>query len=64
MILLRMCGFNKPTNAQIDFIKQIEEFSLFNPPLFTGKTKEDASIYISKYKDGLMDNWIIQNGYF
>lgn len=53
------------TGKQLEFIKIIEEFA---PIDFTGKTKQEASEYISKYKEcipieGSQNMWAIINGY-
>ena len=55
----------KPTEKQLDFIADIQEF--VGKP-FTGMTKEDAAKYISEniemFKLLSMDNWALENGYF
>lgn len=54
----------KPTKAQIDFIKEIEEF--INEK-FTGETKKEAAEYIQcnieTYKLQSQSRWVIENGY-
>ena len=53
---------DKPTQKQLDFIRDIEEFGV-GTPKFTGTTKQEASEYISKYKNmlelGTMSAWQI-----
>lgn len=39
----------EPTKKQLEEIAYIQEFSAYNPPLFTGKTRGEASDYIDKY---------------
>lgn len=55
----------KPTQKQLDFIADIQEF--VEKP-FTGTTKEEATKYISEniemFKLLSMDNWALENGYF
>lgn len=55
----------KPTQKQLDFIANIQEF--VGKP-FTGTTKEEATLYISEniemYKLLTMDNWALENGCF
>lgn len=55
----------KPTEKQLDFIADIQEF--VGEP-FTGTTKEDATKYISEniemFKLLSMDSWALENGYF
>lgn len=55
----------KPTQKQLDFIADIQEF--VGKP-FTGTTKEEAMLYISEniemYELLTMDNWALENGYF
>lgn len=55
-----MTAEEKPTQKQLDFIRDIEEFGV-ETPKFTGTTKKEASEYISKYKDmlelGTMSSW-------
>lgn len=55
----------KPTEKQLAFIKDIQEF-VHKP--FTGATKEEATKYISEniemFKLLSMDNWALENGYF
>ena len=51
------------TEKQLEFIKFIEEFAPVN---FTGKTKQEASEYISKYKECIpveesQNMWAITN---
>ena len=53
------------TEKQLEFIKIIEEFATVD---FTGKTKQEASEYISKYKEYIpveesQNMWAIINGY-
>ena len=53
------------TKKQLEFIKFIEEFA---PVDFIGKTKQEASEYISKYKECIpveesQNMWAIINGY-
>lgn len=53
------------TKAQLDYIESIEEFV---DEKFTGKTKEEAQLYISRnvdeYKLSSLSNWHYSNGYF
>ena len=55
----------KPTQKQLDFIADIQEFV---GKSFTGTTKEDATKYISEniemFRLLSMDNWALENGYF
>ena len=55
-----------PTKKQLEFIEAIEQHS--SAPIFKGKTKQEASDYISKYKDlfelETTSTWVIENGYF
>lgn len=55
----------KPTEKQLQFIADIEEFV---DERFKGTTKEEATEYISRnierYKLLTMDNYILENGYF
>lgn len=55
-----MTAEEKPTQKQLDFIRDIEEFGV-ETPKFTGTTKKEASEYISKCKDmlelGAMSSW-------
>lgn len=37
------------TEKQLEYIKNIQEFSVFPIPSFMGKTKGEASDYISRY---------------
>ena len=39
----------KPTEKQLKLIMEMNEFSEFPLPKFDGKTKQEASEYISKY---------------
>ena len=39
----------EPTEKQLQFIADIQEFSPYSSPLFTGKTRGEASDYIDKY---------------
>lgn len=53
------------TEKQLEFIKFIEEFA---PVDFIGTTKQEASEYISKYKECIpleesLNMWAIINGY-
>ena len=54
----------KPTQKQLAFINDIQEF--VGEP-FTGATREEATLYISEniemYKLLTMDNWALGNGY-
>ena len=49
-----------PTEKQLEYISNIEEYGV-GTPRFTGTTKQEASEYISKYKDmlelGQMSSW-------
>lgn len=54
-----------PTEKQLEYIHYIEEFAPVN---FNGTTKQEASEYISKYKEcipveGSQNMWSIINGY-
>lgn len=55
----------KPTEKQLQFIADIEEFV---DEQFKGTTKKEATEYISRnierYKLLTMDNYILENGYF
>lgn len=55
----------KPTQKQLDFIADIEEFV---PEKFTGTTKKEASEYISRNKEQFKllttDTWVLERGYF
>ena len=55
----------KPTEKQLRFIADIEEFV---GEQFRGTTKKEATEYISRnierYKLLTMDNYILENGYF
>lgn len=55
----------KPTEKQLQFIADIEEFV---GEQFRGTTKKEATEYISRnierYKLLTMDNYILENGYF
>ena len=54
----------KPTQKQLDFITDIEEFV---PEKFNGTTRKEASEYITRnielYKLLTMDNWVLERGY-
>lgn len=52
----------KPTEKQLKYIESIEDNTGI---IFTGKTKEDASNYISANKSHPTngDEWAITNGY-
>ena len=56
---------NQPiTDKQKAYISDIQEFSLYNPPKFTGTTKGEASDYIEQYgKLAHEDIWAITHGY-
>jgi len=54
-----------PTDKQLDFISDIEEYA---PVAFTGNTKKEASEYIDKYRtcipgENNINTWAIINGY-
>lgn len=55
----------KPTQKQLDFIADMEEFV---PEKFKGSTEEEAIEYIDRnielYKLLTMDNWALEHGYF
>lgn len=55
----------KPTEKQLQFIADIEEFV---DEQFKGAAKKEATEYISRnierYKLLTMDNYILENGYF
>lgn len=56
---------NQPTQAQLNFIEAIEEYS--SAPQFKGKTRQEANEYISKYKSlfelETTSSWAIERGY-
>lgn len=39
----------EPTEKQLEEIAYIREFSAYNPPLFKGTTRGEASDYIGRY---------------
>lgn len=41
---------NKPTKKQLDYIRDMQEFSAYPLPKFTGETKQEASEYIDKWR--------------
>ena len=53
----------KPTEKQLDYIRKIEEHSIF-PIKFTGTTKEEASEWIREnVNSAYKSDWAITNGY-
>lgn len=57
--------YNKPTQKQLDFIRDIEEFV---EEKFHGTTKREASEYIDRnielFKLYTTPNWALEHGYF
>ena len=52
------------SQKQLDYIKEMNEFSDFPLPRFTGNTKGEAAEYIDKYiKLSHESSWGIEHGY-
>lgn len=55
----------EPTEKQMNLIKTMQEFGC---PLFQGKTRGEASVYIVKnmdtYKLNEISDWVLERGYF
>ncbi len=52
------------TNKQEAYIQEMNEFSEFPLPAFTGTTKGEAYDYINKYSASAHEStWGIENGY-
>ena len=55
---------SEPTEKQLAYIHEMQEFSPYPLPEFTGTTKQEASDYIDKYKRmAHEDLWAIEHGY-
>ena len=56
---------NEPvTEKQLTYIQEMQEFSEFPLPAFTGTTKGEAAEYIDKYsKESHRSTWGIEHGY-
>ena len=55
---------NQITDKQLKYIREMQEFSEYPLPAFTGKTKKDATEYIQKYsKLAHESTWCIEHGY-
>ena len=56
---------NEPaTQKQLDYIAEMQEFSEFGLPKFTGTTKGDAAAYIDAYnKRAHESTWGVEHGY-
>ena len=55
---------DKPTEKQLVYIQEIQEYSYYPIPVFQGTTKQEASKYINKYSQLAHENiWAIINGY-
>ena len=49
---------------QLKYIEEMQEYSVYQLPKFTGKTKGEASEYISRYNDMAHEyGWAIEHGY-
>lgn len=53
---------NEPTEKQMVFIRDLQEFG--DAPEFKGTTRQDASRYIDDYKFMAADDWSLDHGYF
>ena len=54
----------KPTAKQLELIEEMEEYSDFPLPPFTGKTRGEAYTWIQKnWKLAHESSWAIENGY-
>lgn len=54
----------EPTQKQLDLIAEMQEFSEYPLPSFTGSTRGDASDYIQKYGELAHESaWAITHGY-
>ena len=54
----------KPTIKQLEYIAEMQEFSPYPLPKFTGSTKGEAADYINKWKKLAHENlWAIEHGY-
>ena len=42
---------DKPTQKQLDYIADMQEFSSYSLPKFTGTTKKEANEYIDKWRE-------------
>lgn len=52
------------TEKQLQYIREMQEFSEFPLPKFDGKTKGEAADYIDKYaKTAHESTWGIEHGY-
>lgn len=55
---------DKPTEKQLNYIRDIREHSILPLPTFNGTTKQEATEWISKYhKYAYESDWAIVNGY-
>lgn len=55
---------DRPTEKQLAYIQEIQEYSYYPIPAFQGTTKKEASEYIDKYSKFTRENiWAIINGY-
>jgi len=54
----------EPTEKQLQFIANMEEFSEYPLEHFTGKTRGEACDWITRYKDlAFESSWAIEHGY-
>ena len=54
----------KPTTKQLELIAEMEEFSDFPLPPFTGKTRGEAFNWIHEnWKQAHESSWAIEHGY-
>lgn len=52
------------TEKQLQYIYDIQEFSIIDLPYFNGTTKGEACDYIEKYREfACMNPWAIEHGY-
>ena len=57
-------GNEKPTEKQLELLAEMNEFSEFSLPPFTGKTKGEASDWIDQnMKQAHESSWDIEHGY-
>jgi len=55
---------NKITYKQKEYIKELQEMSIYSLPTFTGTTKKEASEYIQRYEKMAYESaWAITKGY-